>query len=135
MMKYGESEINKASEALLELWDFTGEDTLIHLEFPEFTSLCPRSGYPDFGTIIIDYIPDKKIAELKSIKLYINSFRNLYISHEETTQEIYKKLSSEIGPKQLRVIGDFKRRGGVKTVVSIPSNSHLIFPQYVNDIL
>ena len=133
-MKYGEKEINEASQTPLELWDFVGVGTMIHLEFPEFTALCPRSGYPDFGTIVVDYIPDKKVVELKAIKLYINSFRNQAISHENVIQEIYKKLFNEIRPKAIRIIGDFKRRGGVKTVISVPTD-HDIFPEYKSEIL
>ena len=80
--KYGDEAINSISSKPLEIWPNPAieNDYLIHLEHPEFTNLCPRSGYPDFATIIFDYIPDKSVVELKDFKLYINSFRNERIS-------------------------------------------------------
>jgi 7-cyano-7-deazaguanine reductase len=103
-MKYGEKAIEKA---VLEVWENPSRERNyeIHISFPEFTCLCPRSGYPDFATIDIVYVPGKHIVELKSVKLYLNSFRGVYISHEEVTNRI----------------GDFNPRGNVKTVVRVSS--------------
>ncbi|MCX7794490.1 MAG: preQ(1) synthase [Thermodesulfovibrionales bacterium] len=120
-LKYGERAI---AEAELELWpNPTPErDYEIDITFPEFTCLCPRSGYPDFATIKIRYVPDKFIVELKSLKLYLNSFRNTYISHEAATNKIYSELYEKLKPRFLEVIGDFNPRGNVKTIIRVSSN-------------
>ncbi len=120
-MKYGEREIK---ERKLEAWDnpFPERDYEVSITFGEFTCLCPRSGYPDFATIRIRYIPDIKIVELKSLKLYLNSFRNEHISHEEVTNSIYGRLQDMLNPRFLEVIGDFNPRGNVKTVIRVTSN-------------
>lgn len=122
MKKYGEEAIEKA---ILEVWEnpSSERDYTIEITFPEFTCLCPRSGYPDFATFRISYIPDKYIIELKSLKLYLNKFRNQYISHEEVTNKIYKELFEILKPRFLEVIGDFNPRGNVKTVIKISSHS------------
>jgi 7-cyano-7-deazaguanine reductase len=119
-LKYGEKAIK---EAELEIWENPSpeRDYEIDISFPEFTCLCPRSGYPDFATIKIRYIPDKYIVELKSLKLYLNSFRNVYISHEEATNRIYSELYEKLKPRFLEVIGDFNPRGNVKTVIRVSS--------------
>ncbi len=123
-MKYGEKAI---SEAELEAWDnpYPDRDYEIEITFPEFTCLCPRSGYPDFATIRIRYIPDNKIIELKSLKLYLNSYRSRYISHEAATNEIYNKLYELLKPRFLEVIGDFNPRGNVKTIITVSSKKRL----------
>lgn len=119
-MKYGESEIKKAR---IELWDNPNpeRDYEINISFPEFTCLCPRSGYPDFATIKITYIPDKKIVELKALKLYLNSFRNAHMSHEDISNKIYSELYKKLKPRFLEVVGDFNPRGNVKTVIRVCS--------------
>jgi 7-cyano-7-deazaguanine reductase len=119
-MKYGEKAIRKAP---LEIWENpeSGRDYEISISFPEFTCLCPRSGYPDFATIRIIYMPDKSIVELKSLKLYLNSFRDVHVSHEEVTNRIYSELEKRLKPRFLEVIGDFNPRGNVKTIVRVCS--------------
>ena len=119
-LKYGEKEI---LEAQLEKWEnpYQDRDYTIDISFPEFTCLCPRSGYPDFATIKIKYIPDKYIVELKSLKLYLNKYRNQYISHEEATNKIYDDLYNLLKPRFLEVIGDWNVRGNVKTVITVSS--------------
>jgi len=121
-MKYGENAIKKAR---LEIWDNpAGErDYEIAVSFPEFTCLCPRSGYPDFATITVTYVPGKKIVELKSLKLYLNSFRDVPVSHEEVTNRIYADLEKKLRPRYLEVVGDFNPRGNVKTVVRVSSSA------------
>lgn len=121
-MKYGEKAIKKAK---IETWDNPEpeRDYEINISFPEFTCLCPRSGYPDFATIRIVYIPDKKIVELRSLKLYLNSFRDKYISHEEVTNRIYSDLYKSLKPRFLEVTGDFNPRGNVKTIIRVSSKS------------
>jgi 7-cyano-7-deazaguanine reductase len=121
-MKYGEKAVKRA---VLELWKNPAPDREyeIHIDFPEFTCLCPRSGYPDFATIKILYVPDKKIVELRSLKLYLNAFRSVPVSHEEVTNRIYAELERTLTPRFLEVIGDFNPRGNVKTVVRVCSDA------------
>ncbi len=119
-MKYGEELIKKAQ---LEFWPNPEKKNqyLIEISYPEFTCLCPRSGYPDFATITIRYIPNRLIVELRSIKLYLNRFRDEYISHEAVINRIYNDLRKGLKPKYIEVIGDFNVRGNVKTIVSVKS--------------
>ncbi|MCK5506762.1 MAG: NADPH-dependent 7-cyano-7-deazaguanine reductase QueF [Thermodesulfovibrionia bacterium] len=119
--KYGEKEIQKAK---LELWDnpHPDRDYEIDISFPEFTCLCPRSGYPDFATFNIRYVPDKKIVELKSLKLYLNAFRNTHIGHEDAANVIFNELNSKLKPRYLEITGDFNPRGNVKTVVRVSTD-------------
>jgi 7-cyano-7-deazaguanine reductase len=121
-MRYGEKAIKTAR---VELWDnpCPEKDYEINISFSEFTCLCPRSGYPDFATIAIKYVPDKKIVELKSLKLYLNSFRSASISHEEATNKIYSELEKKLKPRFLEVTGDFNPRGNVKTVIKVCSEN------------
>jgi len=117
-MKYGEKNISKAT---LEKWDnpHPDRDYTIEISFSEFTCLCPRSGYPDFATIKVNYVPDKYIVELKSLKLYLNKFRSQHISHESVTNRIFDDLKKLLKPRHLEVIGDFNPRGNVKTVIRV----------------
>jgi 7-cyano-7-deazaguanine reductase len=88
-----------------------------HLEIPEFTCLCPRSGFPDFATIVIDYVPGPYVVELKSLKLYINSYRNRQISHESAANTILNDLVALLSPRWMRVVGDYTVRGNIKTII------------------
>ena len=116
--KYGEKKID---EAKLEKWDnpSSDRDYTVDISLPEFTCLCPRSGYPDFATINISYIPAKYIVELKSLKLYLNNFRNRKVSHESATNNIFDDLKKLLQPRYLEVTGDFNPRGNVKTVIKV----------------
>jgi 7-cyano-7-deazaguanine reductase len=118
MMKYG---TNAIRQARLEFWPNPNPDRdyLIDISYPEFTCLCPRSGYPDFANIKIVYTPDKKVVELKSLKLYLNGFREQSISHEAVTNMIFDVLKKNLKPRTLEVTGDFNVRGNVKTVVRV----------------
>ncbi|NJR41242.1 MAG: preQ(1) synthase [Leptolyngbyaceae cyanobacterium CSU_1_4] len=128
---YGSNAIAQAAIDPLEVWESPSLiPYLIHLEHPEFASLCPRSGYPDSGTIVIDYIPHEFTVELKAIKLYINSFRNEKISHEGVINAIADKFFKDVKPRSLRVIGDFMRRGGVKTVITVQRGEPHNFGSY-----
>ncbi len=122
-LKYGEKEI---LEAKLEPWANPNPEKNyeINITFPEFSCLCPRSGYPDYATIKIRYIPDKYIVELKSLKLYLNKYRNQYISHEEATNKIYDDLFQTLNPRFLEVIGDWNPRGNVKTIIKVSSEDN-----------
>jgi len=122
-MKYGEKKLIEFDvEKDLEIWpNKHKKNYIIKLTLPEFCCLCPRSGYPDFATIYIDYTPDELVVELKAIKLYINSFMNRNVSHEDSANEIYDVLSSKLKPKWLKVVADFNPRGNVHTVIEIDS--------------
>ena len=124
-MKYGEQIIKEFDiEKDLEIWpNQHKKNYVIKLTLPEFCCLCPRSGYPDFATIYIDYIPNEFVLELKAIKLYINSFMNRNISHENSANEIYDLLDSKLKPKWLKVVADFNPRGNVHTVIEIDSKT------------
>ncbi|MEF3191843.1 MAG: preQ(1) synthase [Campylobacterales bacterium] len=122
-MKYGEEIIASFDvERDLELWpsDYPQEYT-ITITLPEFTCLCPRSGYPDFATITLEYSPNKVVVELKALKLYINSFRDRHISHEASANEIYRTLFDKLKPRWMRLVADFNPRGNVHTVITIDS--------------
>lgn len=130
MNKYGDEAIEKAFSEPFEVWPFDNKNTWVCIEHPEYTALCPRSGYPDFGKIVLDYVPDKLVVELKAWKLYINAFRELRISHENVVNQIADKFFKEVKPKNLRIIGDFTRRGGIKTVVTVSRGEKTAWPEY-----
>ena len=117
-MKYGEREI--AEGALITFPNpRMGRHYNINVTLPEFTCKCPFSGYPDFATIHINYCPDEKVVELKALKLYINSFRDRYISHEESVNQILDDFVAACDPLEVQVKGDFSPRGNVHTVVEV----------------
>lgn len=93
-------------------------DYAIDLSIPEFTCLCPRSNFPDFAVIRIHYIPDQLIVELKSLKLYINRFRDQELFHEQAVNRILDDLVALVHPRFMEVVGDFNVRGNIKTVVT-----------------
>ncbi len=117
-MKYGAKAVKAAK---LEVWEnpCPDRDYFIEISYPEFTCLCPRSGYPDFATISISYVPDRKIVELKALKLWLNSFRDRSISHEAAANLVFDALRKALKPRKLEVAGDFNVRGNVKTVVRV----------------
>jgi 7-cyano-7-deazaguanine reductase len=91
----------------------------INISLPEFTCKCPFSGYPDFATIEIHYVPNERVVELKAIKLYINSYRDRYISHEESINQILDDLVAACDPIAMTIKGDFQPRGNVHTVITV----------------
>jgi len=93
-------------------------DYTIEINCPEFTSVCPKTGQPDFGTIHISYIPDQNCIELKSLKLYIGSFRQQGIYYEAVTNRILDDLVASCAPKHMTVVGNFNVRGGIGTTVT-----------------
>jgi len=115
---YGETAIR---DSRLEAWPNPSPDRdyTIEIVFPEFTCLCPRSGYPDFATIRISYIPDESIVELKSLKLYLNGYRQERVSHEGSVNRIFDDLKGLLKPRRLDVDGEFNPRGNVQTVIRI----------------
>ncbi|MBI2360567.1 MAG: NADPH-dependent 7-cyano-7-deazaguanine reductase QueF [Deltaproteobacteria bacterium] len=94
-------------------------DYEISMECPEFTCLCPRTGQPDFATIRIRYVPDVLCVELKSLKLYLWSFRNEGAFHEDVINRILDDLVRACQPRSMTVVGDFNVRGGIHTVVTV----------------
>ena len=96
---------------------YPDRDYEVSITLPEYTCLCPISGYPDFATIYVKYIPDQQIIELKSLKLYINQYRDMEIFHEQSVNKILDDLVACIQPRWMQVVGDFNPRGNVKTVV------------------
>ncbi len=92
-------------------------DFLIHMEIPEFTCLCPMTGQPDFATLVLDYIADKKCVELKSLKLYIWSYRDIGAYHEAVTNRILDDVVKALSPRYARLRAQFFVRGGIFTTV------------------
>lgn len=92
-------------------------DYRIHMEIPEFTCLCPKTGQPDFATLTLDYVPNKLCVELKSLKLYIWSFRNQGAFHEAVTNRILDDLVRATAPRFMRLTAHFNVRGGIFTTV------------------
>jgi 7-cyano-7-deazaguanine reductase len=93
-------------------------DYQISIVCPEFTSVCPKTGLPDFGEIRIDYVPDALCVELKSLKYYFVDFRNRGIFYEAVTNQILDDLVALLAPRQMTVTGDFSARGGITTSVT-----------------
>jgi len=104
----------------LETFDnaYAGRRYKIQITCPEFTSVCPKTGLPDFGTIRIEYIPDRKCIELKSLKYYLFEYRNQGIFYESVTNKILDDLVEACDPIWMKVEGDFTARGGISTTVS-----------------
>lgn len=96
-----------------------GRDFTIDIDCPEFTSVCPKTGHPDFGTIHITYVPDERCIELKSLKLYLQSYRQRGIFYEAATNVILDHLVSACAPRRMTVVGDFSARGGITTKVTV----------------
>jgi 7-cyano-7-deazaguanine reductase len=92
-------------------------DYEIQIQCPEFTSVCPMTGLPDFGEIRISYVPDARCVELKSLKYYLVEFRNKGIFYEQVTNQILDDLVAALRPRRMTVVGDFSVRGGIKTAV------------------
>ena len=115
-LKRGQKEIR---ESKLEVFENKNRhrDYEITITSPEFTCLCPMTGYPDFATITITYIPEEFCLELKTVKLYINQFRDVGIFHEEVVNKILDDLVQVCKPRWMQIYGDFNPRGNVKTVV------------------
>jgi 7-cyano-7-deazaguanine reductase len=106
---------------------FPGRDYTIEIVCPEFTSVCPKTGQPDFGTLTFRYIPEGTCVELKSLKLYLQAFRNEGIFYENVTNRILDDLVALLQPRQMTLVAQFTPRGGISSriVVSHPSGQHL----------
>jgi 7-cyano-7-deazaguanine reductase len=99
-----------------------GRDYEIDIRCPEFTSMCPKTGLPDFGEIRITYVPDARCLELKALKYYLLEFRNKGIFYEAVTNAILDDLVAACAPRRMTVTGDFTPRGGIKTTVTATYN-------------
>lgn len=106
---------------LLETFDnqFPGRDYTIEIVCPEFTSVCPKTGQPDFGVLTFTYTPEKKCVELKSLKLYLQQFRNEGIFYENITNRIFDDLVGILAPRRLTLQAAFSARGGITTNVTV----------------
>ncbi|MEL7036364.1 MAG: preQ(1) synthase [Cyanobacteria bacterium J06592_8] len=117
-VKYGEREIQQG-----QLITFPnpriGRRYEVSITLPEFTCKCPFSGYPDFATLHLTYVPNERVVELKSIKLYINSYRDRYISHEESVNQILDDFVAACDPHEVKLVGDFNPRGNVHTCIEV----------------
>jgi 7-cyano-7-deazaguanine reductase len=108
------------SRELLETFEneFPGRDYSIRIEAPEFTSVCPKTGQPDFGTLTVTYTPEAKCVELKSLKLYLQQFRNEGIFYENATNAILNDLVAVLQPRRIELQAAFTPRGGMSTTVT-----------------
>ncbi|MEA3315379.1 MAG: preQ(1) synthase [Campylobacterota bacterium] len=125
-MKYGEKEIKEFDiKDKNNYWpNEHKKNYTINIELPEFMCKCPRSGYPDFATLKLEYTPNNKVIELKALKLYINSFMNKEISHENGANKIYDALYKGLKPKKMKLIADYNPRGNVHTIITIDSEDN-----------
>ncbi len=98
---------------------FPNRDYTIKIECPEFTSVCPKTGQPDFGVLVFEYIPDAKCVELKSLKMYLQEFRNEGIFYENVTNSIFDDFVAVIEPRDFTLIAEFTARGGISSVIEI----------------
>ena len=116
-----QDQVREFSLPPLESWQnqYSDRDYWIHLEVPEFNCICPKTGLPDFATIRIDYVPDRRCVELKSLKLYITAFRDIGIFHEHVVNRILDDLVEALTPREIKVHGEFGTRGGITTSVSV----------------
>jgi 7-cyano-7-deazaguanine reductase len=99
------------------VYEFPGNEIWIEFEMPEFTAICPFSDFPDFAVIRLKYVPNSRCIELKSLKLYINSFRNVKVFHEHVINIIREDFVEACDPLKVEIEGDFHVRGNIKTVV------------------
>jgi 7-cyano-7-deazaguanine reductase len=106
---------------------FPGRDYLVEIVCPEFTSVCPKTGQPDFGTLTFRYVPDGSIVELKSLKVYLQAFRNEGIFYENVTNRILDDLVAVLRPRRMTLVASFTPRGGISSriVVSHPAGDPL----------
>jgi len=98
---------------------FRERDYTVTMRFPEFTCLCPMTSQPDFAEIVIEYIPSERLVELKSLKFYLNGYRDRGIFHEEAVNNIMKDFVAVVKPKQVVITGNFNVRGGIYTTVKV----------------
>lgn len=103
----------------IETWENQFPRTTITIVDPEYNAICPKTGLPDFGTLTVQYEPDRKVIELKSFKLYITAFRNLGIFYENAVNRVLRDLVAACDPVWMTVTGEFTARGGIRTRVDV----------------
>ena len=108
-------------------YEFPGREIWVEFEIPEFTAICPFSDFPDFATLRLKYVPHERCIELKSLKLYINSFRHLKIFHEHVINVIIEDFAAACDPLRMELEGDFNMRGNIKTVVRASYHQPITF--------
>jgi 7-cyano-7-deazaguanine reductase len=123
--------MEKAFQDVLETFDnqYPGREYTIQIVCPEFTSVCPKTGQPDYGTLRIEYMPGAKCVELKSLKMYLQQYRNMGIYYESVTNQILDDLVAAIQPRKMTLTASFNARGGITTSVTA-SFSDVAFSVY-----
>jgi 7-cyano-7-deazaguanine reductase len=118
--RYDVQDVSAIDVAALETfpYEYPGKEIVVNIDTDEFTAVCPWSGLPDFGTIRIDYIPDQVLIELRSLKYYLLSYRNVGIYQEHAVNRILDDLVACAKPRWMKVTADYRIRGGVHTVAS-----------------
>src|SRR5438093_7445372 len=114
------TKMSDISRTILETFEnpYPDRDYEIESVCPEFTSICPKTGQPDFGTLTITYVPDRKCVELKSLKLYLQQFRNVGVFYEDVTNRILDDLTAVLNPRTMALRAAFTPRGGITTSVT-----------------
>ena len=114
-----QNDIRAMKTPSIETWknEYSDKDYTIEVTTPEFTTICPKTGLPDFGTIQIAYIPDEQCVELKSLKEYFLFYRDIGIFHEHVVNKILEDFVAACDPRRVEIVGDFHVRGGIKTVI------------------
>jgi 7-cyano-7-deazaguanine reductase len=117
----GERQVDECFRNVLETFDNPHPDRNYTVEIvcPEFTSVCPKTGQPDFGTVTISYVPDAKCVELKSLKFYLHQYRNEGIYYEDVTNRILNDLVGVLRPRRMTISAAFTARGGITTTVTV----------------
>jgi 7-cyano-7-deazaguanine reductase len=98
---------------------YPDRDYTIRIDIPEFTCICPKTGLPDFATLALEYVPDRRCVELKSLKLFIHAFRDVGIFHEHATNRILDDFVRSVAPRRAELTGVFNARGGIATTVRV----------------
>lgn len=113
--------MSKNFRDMLETFDneFPQRDYMIEINCPEFTSVCPKTGQPDFGVLLFEYVPDKVCVELKSLKMYLQQFRNEGIFYEKVTNEILDDFVAVSQPRRAKLTATFTPRGGISSVIKV----------------
>lgn len=113
-------QVSQGFRDVLETFEnqYPSRDYTIEIVCPEFTSVCPKTGQPDFGTLTFRYVPDRKCVELKSLKLYLQQFRNEGIFYENVTNRILEDVVSVLAPRRMELTAAFTARGGITTTVT-----------------
>jgi 7-cyano-7-deazaguanine reductase len=115
------TKMSQPSASQLETFpnQYPQRDYLVTIRCPEFTSVCPKTGQPDFGTLTFSYVPDQVIVELKSLKIYLQSYRNVGIFYEVVVNRIVDDFVAAVQPRKLTLVADFTPRGGITSTLTV----------------